>query len=102
MLHYSRFYSLFVFDDSIVRNEVMLRLSGNPPGRQAFFTPREISDILRISVYTVRRWIKEGSLPAYKVGRGWRISDVDLEQWLNQQRIITVHTVNAMPRMPHS
>jgi excisionase family DNA binding protein len=64
----------------------MLRLSENPAGRQAFFTPQEISDMLRISVYTVRRWIKEGSLPAYKVGRGWRISHVDLERWLNRQR----------------
>jgi len=63
--------------------------TSSPPGRQTFFTPQEISDMLRISVYTVRRWIKEGSLPAYKVGRGWRISNVDLAQWLDQQRLST-------------
>jgi len=53
---------------------------------QSFLTPQEVSDILRVSVYTVRRWIKEGELPAYKVGRGWRISESDLNRWLFQQR----------------
>jgi len=53
---------------------------------QSFLTPQEVSHLLRVSVYTVRRWIKEGDLPAYKVGRGWRISEADLSLWLGQQR----------------
>jgi len=57
---------------------------------QSFLTPQEVSDRLRVSVYTVRRWIKEGDLPAYKVGRGWRISEFDLEGWLDDQRLTTV------------
>ncbi|MGD2147417.1 MAG: helix-turn-helix domain-containing protein [Anaerolineae bacterium] len=52
----------------------------------AFLTPEEVSDLLQVSVYTVRRWIKQGELPAYKVGRLWRIDQVDLSRWLNQQR----------------
>lgn len=55
------------------------------PGRQSFLTPQEVSDLLRVSVYTVRRWIKEGDLPAYKVGRLWRIRKVDLDKWLSQR-----------------
>jgi PTS system nitrogen regulatory IIA component len=47
----------------------------------------EVSELLRVSVYTVRRWIKEGDLPAYKVGRGWRISESDLDAWLCGQRL---------------
>ena len=53
---------------------------------QSFLTPQEVSDFLRVSVYTVRRWIKQGELPAYKVGRGWRISETDLSAWLFDQR----------------
>ena len=53
---------------------------------QSFLTPEEVSRLLRVSVYTVRRWIKGGDLPAYKVGRGWRISEADLRRWLGQQR----------------
>jgi len=59
--------------------------SGLPP--QPFLTPQEVSSLLQISVYTVRRWIKQGELPAYKVGRLWRIKNSDLEQWLDEQRI---------------
>lgn len=53
---------------------------------QPFLTPKEVSDLLQVSVYTVRRWIKQGELPAYKVGRLWRINEGDLNQWLKQQR----------------
>ena len=51
-----------------------------------FLTPREVSEMLRVSVYTVRRWIKDGSLPAYKVGRGWRISELTMDEWLGRNR----------------
>lgn len=67
----------------------MYTLSANPMEEQSFLTPQEVSDLLRVSIHTVRRWIKEGKLPAYKVGRAWRISKVDLGEWLNQQRTPT-------------
>ncbi len=60
--------------------------------KQSFLTPQEVSDLLRVSVQTVRRWIKEGSLPAYKVGRVWRIREADLNIWLNHQRTTTSTT----------
>jgi excisionase family DNA binding protein len=53
---------------------------------QPFLTPQEVSELLQVSVYTVRRWIKQGELPAYKVGRLWRIKKGDLNTWLDQQR----------------
>jgi len=55
---------------------------------QSFLTPQEVSDLLQVSVYTVRRWIKQGELPAYKVGRLWRITESDLDKWLEQQRVL--------------
>jgi len=56
----------------------------------AFLTPDEVSELLRVSVYTVRRWIKEGSLPAYKVGRGWRISEMAMDEWLSQNQSVVM------------
>jgi PTS system nitrogen regulatory IIA component len=56
------------------------------PAPRSFLTPQEVSDLLRVSVHTVRRWIKEGSLPAYKVGRAWRIRGRELDHWLAHQR----------------
>ena len=54
----------------------------------SFLTPQEVSHLLRVSVYTVRRWIKQGDLPAYKVGRKWRIKEEAIEEWLNQQESV--------------
>ena len=64
--------------------------SANSTEEQSFLNPQEISGLLRVSVQTVRRWIKEGSLPAYKVGpRMWRIRKTDLDEWLDRQRSTT-------------
>jgi len=61
--------------------------SSAPPAElYTFLTPQEVSGLLRVSVQTVRRWIKDGELPAYKVGRGWRIRKGDLDTWLQDQR----------------
>jgi excisionase family DNA binding protein len=65
-------------------------LSVNPE-EECFLTPQEVSDLLQVSVQTVRRWIKDEDLPAYKVGpRVWRIRKVDLDVWLEQQRSTNV------------
>ena len=53
---------------------------------QPFLTPQDVSDMLQVSVYTVRRWINQGKLPAYKVGRLWRIKHGELHEWLAQQQ----------------
>lgn len=66
----------------------MSTLSANSIEERTFLTPQEVSDLLRISTQTVRRWIKEGRLPAYKVGRAWRIKEGDLNRWLNEQYTI--------------
>lgn len=66
----------------------MVTLTVHAAEQQPFLTPQEVSDLLRVSVYTVRRWIKDGELPAYKVGRGWRISESDLDAWLGKQRLV--------------
>ncbi|MBN1978720.1 MAG: helix-turn-helix domain-containing protein, partial [Anaerolineae bacterium] len=64
----------------------MSTLFANPEA-EPFLTPQEVSDLLQVSVQTVRRWIKDEELPAYKVGpRMWRIRKVDLDTWLEQQR----------------
>ncbi len=64
----------------------MTRESSPAPPKQSFLTPQEVSELLRVSVYTVRRWIKQGQLPAYRIGRGWRIDASALDEWLDQHQ----------------
>lgn len=47
-----------------------------------FLTVEEIASTLKVSVQTVRNWIKTGKLPALKVGRQWRVRKEDFEKYL--------------------
>ena len=44
-------------------------------------TIKEVAGRCRVSTKTVRRWIKSGELPAYRLGRQWRISERDLRRF---------------------
>jgi excisionase family DNA binding protein len=46
----------------------------------------QVADHLGVSTKTVRRWIHNGELAAFQVGRQWRISPDDLERFLWQRR----------------
>ena len=52
-------------------------------------TLREVADTVKVSETTVRRWVRDGSLVAYKVGkRGQlRVRERDLEAYLESQRV---------------
>jgi excisionase family DNA binding protein len=45
-------------------------------------TVQDIADRLDVAEATVRQWIKSGALRAIDIGKGWRISDTDLAQFL--------------------
>lgn len=45
-------------------------------------TVKEVADHLLVSEATVRNWIKDGDLRAIELGKGWRISDSDLNAFL--------------------
>ncbi len=41
-------------------------------------TVQEVATYLRVSRVTVWRWCKRGVIPAFQVGRNWRVRRVDL------------------------
>jgi len=47
-------------------------------------TVKEVANFLRISRVTAWRWCNEGKLPAFRVGRQWRILRGDLEQMIRR------------------
>ena len=61
----------------------------------AMLTLKEVAATVRVAESTVRRWIRGGTLPAYKLGkRGQvRVSSDDLQHFLEQQRL----TVGPQP-----
>lgn len=53
---------------------------------EEFFTPEEVAAKLKLSKYTIYEMIKRGDLEAHRLGRGLRISSIQLEQYLNKSK----------------
>ncbi len=53
-----------------------------------YYTVEEVAEILRVSIDTVRNYInrKKNKLPAYKLGKEYRIAKVDFDKWMEQQK----------------
>lgn len=51
-----------------------------------YLTVEEVADLLQVSVETVRGYInrKRNKLPAFKVGREWRVRRKDLDRWVEE------------------
>jgi excisionase family DNA binding protein len=47
-----------------------------------FLTVQEVAQLLRVSSMTVYRLIKAGDIPAVRVGRSFRVRDVDVDTYL--------------------
>lgn len=50
-----------------------------------YYTPAEVAEILKVKRQTVYTWIREGRLNASHVGRTRRISEEDLNKFVNQR-----------------
>jgi excisionase family DNA binding protein len=64
-------------------NEVMANTSVED--MPDMLTIAEVARYLKLHELTVRRLAREGELPAFKVGRQWRIKRNLLEQWIEDR-----------------
>lgn len=48
-----------------------------------FYTPQEVSELLKVSDKTVRNWIRNGILGAVVIGKSYRIPEEKLNELLN-------------------
>jgi excisionase family DNA binding protein len=50
--------------------------------RPRFMTVAEVAQLMRVSTMTVYRLIKAGDLPATRVGKSYRITETDVDDYL--------------------
>ncbi len=74
------------FVREVARTEVEAILSRRDARSPAsgMLTTREVAQQLKVKDETVRTWIGRGELAATRLGpgRGWRVSQADLDRWL--------------------
>lgn len=52
--------------------------------RKPLLTVHETAEQLKVKESTIRAWIRDKKLRAIKFGREWRIAEIDLESFLNE------------------
>lgn len=54
--------------------------------KQSFFTIEQVSDLLQLHPQTVRDYVRQGKIKAFKLGKGYRISKKDLDIFIGRLR----------------
>lgn len=54
---------------------------------QNFLTVHDVSELLRLSVLTIYKYIKVGKLEAVEFGGHYRISKLSLEAFINKHKV---------------
>ena len=53
-------------------------------------TLTEAATLLQVSTRTLQRMIRNGKLPAFKVGGQWRLRETQLRQWVEERETALV------------
>jgi len=65
-----------------IEESYLSRLENIVPKDRDFLSVKEVADLLYLSDRTIRLWIDIGKLPAFKIGKLWRIRKQDLIEYI--------------------
>lgn len=51
-----------------------------------YYTIKEVADLLKVAYLTVYRWVKQGRLVAYKLGKDYRIKKSDFDRFILESK----------------
>jgi len=63
---------------------------------------KDVADLLNVSEITIRRWLTDGKIPAYRINHQYRFSRVEIENWVLSHKLMhndpqLVQQENAVP-----
>jgi len=67
-----------------MKNYLESNMSENNNGR--IFTVEDLSNYLRIPKSTIYKLVREGKIPAQKIGRHWRFRKEAIDRWLENKQ----------------
>lgn len=62
-------------------------MASREPVAGALLTVAEVATLMRVSTMTVYRIIKTGDLPAIRVGKNFRIREIDVTRYLDERAV---------------
>ncbi len=51
---------------------------------ETLLTPAQVAERLQVNERTVTRWLRDGYLRGYKLGKEWRVSPGDLQRFIER------------------
>lgn len=48
---------------------------------------KDVAELLNVSETTIRRWLLDGKIPAYKLNRQYRFSKIEIENWMMKRKV---------------
>ncbi|NGX38730.1 MAG: Nitrogen regulatory protein [Chlamydiae bacterium] len=58
---------------------------------------KDVAELLSVSETTIRRWLLDGKIPAYKLNRQYRFSKIEIENWMMEQRLNPLAAKTSFP-----
>jgi len=52
------------------------------------YTPREVANILNVSVFTVQELLRSGKIKGFKITSRWRVKPEELNRFVESQEVI--------------
>ncbi|MDI3538257.1 MAG: hypothetical protein PWQ13_280 [Bacillota bacterium] len=90
-------HKVFDQDDVRMMHRVSAALSESPE-KPTVLNVEEVADLLRVSTQTVYNMIKDGRIPAKKIGREWRFSRYQIERLLHDNETGSTQAVALAAR----
>jgi nitrogen PTS system EIIA component len=60
-------------------------------------TVKDLTEVLNVSEKTVRRWIKQGTIPAYRIQGQYRFNKAEILEWATSRRINVAANIFVEP-----
>lgn len=55
---------------------------------------KDVADLLNVSEKTIRRWISDGKIPAYRINQHYRFSRTEIENWVISHKLDITHGIS--------
>ncbi|MDD5292137.1 MAG: helix-turn-helix domain-containing protein [Candidatus Omnitrophica bacterium] len=46
---------------------------------------KDVAEYLRVHLFTVHKYAREGKIPAFKIGADWRFNRKSIEKWIHEK-----------------
>lgn len=61
---------------------------------------KDVAELLNVSETTIRRWLSEGKIPAYRINHQYRFSRTEIEAWVMSQKLGNSYGATSQPSEP--